>query len=202
MKSDIFQRVENATVTLTKRKGQGILIRNQMILTACHCISYRLSVKMAFYEEYYFEEIKTPKGNFKVSPLCLEPISDIAVLGGVDGQEFYDDCLEFERFCDDTKPVPICRDKLVVDKKFKIYIYTHKKKWITGIACLTSPESPMIWIKTDEAIKGGTSGSGIINEKGELVGIVSRNSEQDYRGIAPRPLLALPVWVCRKIYKL
>jgi hypothetical protein len=201
MKSDIFQRVENATVTLIKRKGQGILIRNQMILTACHCVNYRLTVKMALYEEYYFEEIKTQKGNLKVSPICLEPVSDIAVLGGLDGQEFYDDYIEFERFCAETKPVPICRNKLVVGHEFKIFIYTHEKKWITGVGCLSFPESAMILIKADEAIKGGTSGSGIINEKGELVGIVSRSSEQNYDGTASHPLLAIPLWVCRKIYK-
>ena len=57
----------------------------------------------------------------------------------------------------------------------------------------------MIWIKGDEPIKGGTSGSGVFNEKGELVGIVSRTSEQDFSGGAPRPLLALPVWTSRKI---
>jgi S1-C subfamily serine protease len=58
----------------------------------------------------------------------------------------------------------------------------------------------MLWVKSDEVIKGGTSGSGVINEKGEIVGIVSWTSEQDLSGGAPRPILALPVWLCRKIY--
>jgi hypothetical protein len=199
MKPDISQKVENATVTLTKKGGQGILIRNQMILTACHCIEYSIAGTMAL-GEYYLEGILTKKGNLKVTPIFLDPVADIAVLGGLDGQEFYEEYNQFEEFCRNTPPVKICRNKLEVDKKFKIFIYTHEKKWITGIASLGIPGSHMLWIKADEAIKGGTSGSGVINEIGEIVGIVSWTSEQDFTGGAQRPLLALPLWVCRKIY--
>jgi len=199
MKFNIFQKVENATVTLTKKGGQGILIRNQMILTACHCIGYSITGDMAL-GEYYLEEIMTQKGNLKVSPIFLDPVADLAVLGGLDGQEFYEEFIKFEEFCGNTASIRICRDKLEVGKKFKIFIYTHEKKWITGFASMGIHGSHMLWIKADEAIKGGTSGSGVCNEKGEIVGIVSWTSEQDFSGGAPQPLLALPVWVCRKIY--
>ena len=200
MKTEYFSRIENATISILKKGGQGILIRNQMILTACHCLDYSLSGDMVL-GEYFIEEIGTKSGNFKVAPMAIEPINDIAALGVVDSQEFYDEYLQFEEFCNNTPPIKICRDKLDAGKKFKIYIYGHEKKWITGYAMLSLPESPMIVIQADEPIKGGTSGSGIINENGEIVGIVSNASEGEYNGIAPRPLLALPVWLCRKIYR-
>ncbi len=200
MKSDIFSKVENATITLVKKGGQGILIRNQMILTACHCIDYSTTGEMIF-GNYSIEEIETQKGNLTVSPLCLEPVKDIGVLGTPDRQEFYEDSLQFEEFCRNSTPIKICRDKLEVSKKFKIFIYSHEKKWISGSAELGNLGSPILWIKTDEPIKWGTSGSGIINEKGEIVGIVSWTSEINYSGGAPRPLLSLPVWLCRQIYK-
>jgi hypothetical protein len=199
MKPYIFPKVEKATVTLTKKGGQGILIRNQMILTACHCLDYSTTGDMAL-GEYFIEEIITHKGILKVSPIFLDPVADIAVLGGLDGQEFYEEFTQFEEFCRNTPPVKICRNRLEIGEKFRIFIYTHKKKWITGFAGLGIHGSHMLWVKSDEAIKGGTSGSGIINEKGELVGVVSWTSEMDYSGSAPRPLLSLPVWVCRKIY--
>lgn len=199
MKTEIFTRIENATVTLLKKGGQGILIKNQIILTACHCVDYTLSGDMVL-GEYYIEEIVTKLGKFKVAPLAIEPINDIAALGELDSQEFYDEVRLYEEFCNNTPPIKICRNKLKLGEKFMVFIYSHERKWITGHAMLMFPESPMIVIEADEPIKGGTSGSGIINEKGEIVGIVSNASEQAYNGNAPRPLLALPVWICRKIY--
>ncbi len=200
MKTEIFSKIENATVTLTNKGGLGILIRNQMILTAGHCIDYSISGEMVL-GEYFIEGIETQSGNYKVSPLCIELLNDIAVLGGVDEQELYEWSEQFKEFCRNTPPVKICRSKLEVRKKFKIFIYSHEKKWITGYATLFNPDAPTLFIETDEPIKGGTSGSGIINDKGEIVGIVSWTSEQTYNGGAPRPLLALPVWICHKIYK-
>ena len=199
MKPDICHIVENATVTFTKKGGQGVLIRNQMILTASHCIDISTEGEMAL-GDYYIEEINTSKGYFKVSPISLDPLSDIAILGGMDSQEFYDEFIQFEEYGRSTTPVKICRNKLEAGKGFTIFIYSHEKKWITGNAWVGDSESEFIWFRADEPVKRGTSGSGIFNENGELVGIVSRVSELDFSGSAPRPLLALPVWVCRNIY--
>ncbi len=70
-------------------------------------------------------------------------------------------------------------------------------------------------IEPDQAIEGGTSGGPIINDDGELVGIVSNASDvleagitedgipyegEIGRGSFPYPALALPVWVCRRIF--
>ena len=60
----------------------------------------------------------------------------------------------------------------------------------------------MIWVETEEKIEGGTSGSPIVNDKGELVGIVSSSPEgnlQKYSGLAPLPRVALPVWIYKII---
>jgi len=200
MDSKIFSKIENATVTLTKKRGQGILVRNNMILTAAHCIDFTTTGEMVL-GEYFIEDIETKLGNYKVSPICLEPMLDIAVLGGVDEQDLNEWSEQFKEFCEHTPPIKICRSKFEIQKEFKIYIYSHEKKWITGYAVLVRPDAPALWIKADKPIKGGTSGSGIVNEKGEIVAIVSNAAKQSSDGIAPRPLLALPVWVCREIYK-
>lgn len=199
MKTDIFSIIEMATITIPQKGGQGILVKNQMILTAAHCVDYSLSGGMVL-GDYYIEEIKTQSGNLKVTPLCIEPLSDIAVLGALDNQEFFSEVEQFDEFCRNTQPIRICRTKLEVAKKYKIFIFSHEKKWITGYAQLVAPESYTFMIEPDEQIKGGTSGSAIVNEKGEIVGIVSNCSESDEPvGGAPRPHLTLPVWICRLI---
>jgi len=194
-----FTKIEKATITLVKKGGQGILIKNKMILTASHCVNYSLSGEMML-GNYYVENISTRSGNLVVSPVCIEPIKDIAILGPVDSQELHNEYRLYDEFCGNTFPVKVCRSKIEVGKKFNIFIYTHKKKWITGKAKLSFPDSPVLWIEVDEQIKGGTSGSAIVNEKGEIVGIVTNASESEKSdGMAPRPLLTLPVWICRMI---
>jgi hypothetical protein len=196
-KTDPFSKIENATITLPNKGGQGILVKNQMILTAAHCVDYVLTGGMVL-GDYYIEEIKTRSGNLKVAPFCIEPLSDIAVLGALDEQECNSEFQQFDDFCRNTKPIKICRTKLEVYNKFKIF--SHKKKWITGYAQIVIPESHMLSVEVDEKIEGGLSGSAIVNEKGEIVGIVSNFSENVIPyGCAPRPHLTLPVWICHQI---
>ena len=198
----MFSIIEKATVTLIDRVGRGVLIKNNTILTASHCVNYDISGEIDLANGVnYIEEIITWSGKLKVQPLSIEAVSDIAVLGGVDDQELYDESEQFEEFCRNTSPVKISRRKFEVFKKFEIFIFTHENTWISGFAQISFPESQILLIEPNEPIKPGTSGSGIYDEKGELVGIVNKTSLEKNFGIASRPLLTLPVWVCRKIYK-
>lgn len=199
MKTDPFTRIEKATVTLLKKGGQGILVKNQMILTAAHCVDYDFSGAMVL-GEYFYEEIETRSGKFKVAPLCVEPMSDIAVLGAMDDQECSFDFEQFNEFSRKTLPIKICRTKLETTSRIKIFIFNHKKRWITGYAQVGPPDLHMLMVEADDKIEGGTSGSAIVNEKGEIIGIVSNSSDHEIpHGTAPRPLLTLPRWICHQI---
>ena len=75
---------------------------------------------------------------------------------------------------------------------------------MTGIP--TSFGDASLSVVADEQIESGTSGGPIINDSGELVGIVSNFSETGEglpksNGPVPYPALALPVWVCRWIFE-
>jgi len=200
MKSNPFSNVEKATVTFIKKGGQGILINNGLILTAAHCVDFDNNGKMTL-GEYYIEEIQTYQGILKVSPLSIEPISDIAIAGGLDNQEFYFESNQFEKFCKSTKPIKICKNKLEPSKKFKIFIFTHEAKWISGYAFVATDYSHKLIFETDHPIIWGTSGSAIVNEKAEIVGIVSNASISDKSdAIGPRPNLTLPKWIYNQIY--
>ena len=60
-------------------------------------------------------------------------------------------------------------------------------------------------VEADEQVEDGTSGGPIINDSGDLVGIVSifsvvAQGQHKSGGLkTPPPRLALPVWVCHRI---
>ena len=101
-----------------------------------------------------------------------------------------------------TKPVHLGLDEFELFQEYPVNIYTHKNTWVVGRASQMRRDAPMIWVETEEKIEGGTSGSPIVNDKGELVGIVSNfpeGDQQKYAGRAPLPLVALPVWILKII---
>lgn len=197
----IYTDVAKATITLLRRGGQGVLVNSNLIITAAHCIDFKCEGEMAL-GNYFIEEIKTNQGELKVTPLAVEPVSDLAILGSLDIQEFAKEAEDFEKFCDNTKAIQLCRSDFELFRKFRVHIYTHKGTWITGSAMQCTKDAEKLSIEPDEQIEPGTSGSPIINDSGKLVGIVSNtNMDADKSvGLAPRPHLALPVWVCQRIF--
>ena len=203
LRENIFTDVAKATVTLLEKGGQGVLVSGNLVITAAHCIDFRCEGEMVL-GDYFIEKIKTDERELKVTPLAVEPVSDLAVLGSLDDQVFAKEAEDFENFCEHTKPVPLCRTDFELFRKFRVYIYTHKGTWVTGSAMQCCEDAEALSVEADEQIEGGTSGSPIINDLGELVCIVSNFSlaaeaQRKSEGLAPRPHLALPVWVCRRI---
>jgi len=128
----MYTDVEKATVTLLRKGGQGVLVSSDLIITAAHCIDVRYEGAMVL-DEIFIEKIKTGKKELVVTPLAVEPVSDLAVLGAPDYEVFPKEEEDFEEFCEHTKPVPLCSD-FVPFREFKIHIYTHKRTWVTGSA--------------------------------------------------------------------
>ncbi len=202
-----FKSVEKATVDIIKdgnQYGRGVLIPKNMILTAAHCVTFTNSGLMVL-GEYFLEHIQTQTGNIVGSIEMVESVSDLCIIGPPDNQELYKESIKFENFCRDTKPVKICSDKVEAWQKSDIYILNLDRQWIKGTAEYTCYlNSPMVSVIADAQIEGGASGGPIINDKGQLVGIVSNfqqniNSGDKCGGMMPRPLLALPVWIVKRI---
>jgi len=203
LQDSIYTDVAKATVTLLRKGGQGVLVRNNLIITAAHCIDFRIEGEMVL-GDYFIEEIKTGERELKVTPLAVEPVSDIAVLGSLDDQVFNKEAEDFEKFCEHTKPVPLCRSNFELFQKFRVYIYNSSEKWVTGSAMQCREDAQTLSVEAEEQIEDGASGAPIINDSGDLVGIVSNFSvaqaQHKSQGRVPRPNLALPVWVCRRIF--
>lgn len=201
LSTKIKSGIENATVKLTKKVGQGVLIPGGFILTAAHCVEWSLNDEMVLGDD--FSEPITTKGGHKLNavPYAVEPCKDIAVLGSPDQQARHRDAKAFEGFCEQTQPVPLCLDSFDPFEPVAVWILAHSGAWISAIAKHCSMDSTDLYIDADEQIEGGTSGGPIVDSEGRLLGVVSWFSEAGERcdGNTFRPQLALPVWVVKKI---
>jgi hypothetical protein len=103
LRPSIANRVAAAVVRLPRRSGQGVLVPGGLVVTAAHCI-----VEGDGWADYLppatgaspVERVIAEDGReLKMIPVAIDPISDLAVLGGVDGQIFPTDAEAFEEFC-------------------------------------------------------------------------------------------------------
>jgi hypothetical protein len=201
MLSEAIQHtIEQACVTVVSEDGtgRGVLVAGQMVLTAAHCVRYDTEGPMVC-NDYFVHELQTRQGLVNVGPLAVEPCADIAVLGALDNQE---EDTGFEAWCAAVTPMPICCKDVPVGAPFPVYIYTHRETWLEGTATLIRDDHHTLWLEVPEGIEEGTSGSPIVTARGGIVGVVSLMVGPDEKatsGMAPRPHLALPAWVMRRI---
>jgi len=200
-----FTTVERATVKLPEKGGQGVLVTGGVIMTAAHCIDCTCDGSMVL-GDYFIIEIETTSQNLKVQPLAVEPISDIAILGSLDGQVFPEEDDKFMEFCRATDPVPLDLKEFRPKQKMGIHIYTHEGTWVAGTVMAMKKDANILYLEADDIIKGGTSGGPIVNDSGELVAVASMVSESEgdtkSSGMVPRPHLALPFWVLHEYFGL
>ena len=196
--------IDDAIVRISHRDddGRGVLVVGGVILTAAHCIRWTNDSSMIV-GDTPIEVIKTRRGDcIRVTPLAVEPVSDIAVLGCLDGQSFPEEAKAFDDYCRATTPIPLAKGGMRLGKPVRIRVLNANDRWTNGKAQSFGADSPFVWIETEVEIEGGASGGPIVNNRGELVAIVSNfsipQSGMDFTGRCPRPLKALPQWIVEK----
>jgi hypothetical protein len=198
--SRVLDDATKAIVNLPRLQGRGILVGGNLVLTAAHCIDYKSDGSMVL-GDYFIEEIETAQGErLKASPVAVEPVQDIAVLGSLDGQEFYKEAERFETFCENTRPLTVCQGDVEIFQKFPVYVYNLDRTWVPGRAQKCNEAATSLFLEPIREIRSGASGGPIVNELGEVVGLVSVNAYGSGVGHCPMPHLTLPVWVCRRIF--
>jgi hypothetical protein len=209
MLSDALRnRIAAACVTVVKGDegtGRGVLVAGRLILTAAHCVMYTTEGQMALMDTFA-HNIHTRHGILQASPIAVEPVADIAVLGALDDEGFPDEAIAFQDWCDAGLPVPLCHEDFPVGEPFPVYIYTHRDTWLAGTATQAREEAHRLWLVVPEEIEVGTSGSPVVTAGGEIVGVISvmtagsaAASDREIEGTMPRPHLTLPAWVLRRL---
>ena len=199
------EEILRTIVKLTKRNGLGALLAGEMVITAAHCIGWSLEGGMAL-GDTYLEEIETASGaRFFTSPIFIDPIADIAVLGPVDDQEPSLGS-HFKKFCDFSYSVSgleLSTVKPELFTKIPLRVRTHTGEWNPGYGQFCQPSRRSLFCETTQQIIGGTSGSPFLDSTGAVLAVVSHSNEmrdedefcQATAGFAAR---CLPLWVVER----
>jgi hypothetical protein len=190
-----FERVEKATVKIPETHGRGVLVAGGYVLTAAHCVQWN---PMMIEQDHILQTVVSGRRKVRLGLAAAEPVADIAALSIADNQTFHRDHDQFERICASIKPVPLARDH---EETFRAHVWTHERRWVYATASIVGPHESALSIMFHEPIKGGTSGSPIVNDAGKLVAVVSNSSEGTATpwGCQPRPQANLPVWLVAAI---
>jgi hypothetical protein len=202
MNNEIKNNIEKATITIINKGGKGVLVNDNLIITAAHCINFEVDGSMGL-GEFFIEPIKTIIGEIKVSVIAVEPVSDVAILGCIDNNLNLEEAMKFESFCEKVKPLKLYRGDFELFEEYPVHIFTHEAKWISGNIVKVLNETSKLVLNTENTIESGTSGSPVLNEIGELVGVVSNSAfgsnDQFKSGNIPFVRYALPVWIYNRI---
>jgi hypothetical protein len=133
---------------------------------------------------------------------------EAAILGSVDAQRGADaeeQAERFERFCEKTTPLKLCDADFPLFEPFPVYVFTHEGIWVSGVSKQTRLNSTALHVEFNRPIPGGTSGSPVVNDEGEVLGVISWVSEPNPNALCaasvPRPMLTLPVWTVQQIQR-
>ncbi len=110
LRSTAANRVAQAIVSFPRGGGRGILVPGRMIVTAAHVIHWKADGTMALSDSYVEEMTASDEQVYRVQPLAVESVSDLAVLGALNGMvsaEFAEAAEAFESLCAVITPIAL-----------------------------------------------------------------------------------------------
>ena len=202
-KSVILDELEKAVVKVGD--GRGFIVENgrdRVVITAAHCLPHFPPCHAAshFEERTYAKllaSLDDPTPAVCAECLFADPVADIAVLGCPDDQSLFDEAEAYYALTDDTPLLVIAK----ADENAPGWLLSLDGNWMR---CNVRHHSGPLWIENAEyGIRGGMSGSPILNEDGLAIGVVCVSGggpdlESHTEG-GPNPRLThhLPGWMLR-----
>jgi hypothetical protein len=149
---------------------------NRVIVTAAHCLPPLKYTPDASHDqwEWTFPDVLAPLGKqpaIMTECLFVDPVADLAVLGPPDDQELSDEAHAYETLVEAADVLPIAA--------FDADFGTEAPAWLLSLDCewfrckASQYGGPLFITEAEEPIRGGMSGSPILNEAGEAIGLVS-----------------------------
>ena len=168
--------------------GRGFIVQahnlrsEHVIITAGHCLPHMPpSVPSSYTEERTYENLLGPLGRERsiwAECLFVDPVSDIAVLSGPDSQEWDKQAEEYEALVENC--LPGIQAGLSPNSKCPGWLLSLENELVP---CQIRRRSHAIQV-TDvpTEIVGGMSGSFILNENGEAVGVLCMSTGSSPEG--------------------
>jgi hypothetical protein len=200
--------------------GRGFIIEAQhqrLVITAARCLPHLPPAHpgLGTEEKTYQQLLGRLDGQPTVWAECLfaDPISDVAVLGEPDGQMFYDQPDAYWALVDNVEPFPVSEAPFypLPDMPFDADLDAPATSaWLLPLEGPWFPckvqATGLLWI-TDAAqgIRGGMSGSPILDATGAAIGLVSISSggpinvDKHTEGSSPELKTCLPGWLLKRL---
>jgi len=184
-------------VELRDFRGKRVFLNRRLVVTAAHCLPLFPPCFAASYlhERTYknlLGALDAHKPNVWAECLFVDPVADVAVLGSPDGQELYEQSEAYEGLTDEA---PALR----IGKAFRegpAWVLSLDGRWRP---CIVMHRGGRLMFKNPSVlIKGGMSGSPILDDNAAAIGVVCLGTDRDVSGPNPRLEHDLPGWVLRQ----
>jgi hypothetical protein len=194
---------------LTVGEGRGFVVEHRgehLVVTASHCLPWLPSgFGIAYSEEHVYRKMLGPLGSAPtVACECLfvNPVADVAVLGVPDTQSFSDEVDAYLALLEHATPFRITE----APDNGRGFLLSLEGEWFgCQVQWMKSIDGPLWVSQLAQSIEGGMSGSPIVSEKGNAIGIVATSvmekgkdaATDEFGASNPRLMRDLPLWLLR-----
>ena len=194
---------------LTVGEGRGFVVEHRgehLVVTASHCLPWLPSgFGIVYSEQHVYRKMLAPLGSAPtVACECLfvNPVDDVAVLGVPDTQSFSDEVDAYRALLEYATPFRITE----APEKGRGFLLGLEGEWFgCQVQWMKSIDGPLWVSKLAQSIEGGMSGSPIVSENGNAIGIIATSvmekgkdaATDEFGASNPRLMRDLPLWLLR-----
>jgi hypothetical protein len=194
---------------LSVGEGRGFVVEHRgehLVVTASHCLPWLPSgFGIAYSEEHVYRNMLGPVGSAPIVAcecLFINPIADVAVLGVPDTQTFSEEADPYRALLEYATPFRITE----APENGRGFLLSLEGEWFgCQVEWMKRIDGPLWVSKLAQSIEGGMSGSPIVSENGNAIGIVAASvmekgkdaATDEFGASNPRLTRDLPLWLLR-----
>lgn len=187
------------------KDGRGFVLDGcNQIVTAAHCVTRQSNFNPQQPWDTTSLRVSTLDDSIACTVLVvfMDTMSDLALLGiesltggGELVGQFAD---EWQSLMQSVRPLraelePPESDAFTLERR--VQLFTHEGEWVSGVARICPRlNQPIMHATMDKPVTGGTSGSPVFSDSGEVLGLVSNSSDRSTNAVFCDLRLAMPYW--------